>query len=113
MQCWCENRWKLLRRANVNIEYPLFFSLWKSSFHKHDALLGNFFQQRVFLLSFFFFSSYLFDVAQVLHTFYDIIVEILIIPMMEKDIINELENSIVIFVLLYDTCDHRDRKIVD
>lgn len=62
---------------------------------------------------FFFFSSYLFDVAQVLHTFYDIIVEILIIPMTEKDIINELENSIVIFVLLYDTCDHRDRKIVD
>lgn len=103
MQCWCENRWKTATKGpNVNIEYPLFFSLWKSSFHKHDALLGNFFQQRVFLLSFFFFffsSSYLFDAAQVLHTFLRYYYRDINIRMTEKDMINELENSLVISVL--------------
>lgn len=108
MQCWCENRWKTATKGpNVNIEYPLFFSLWKSSFHKHDALLGNFFQQRVFLLSFFFFFF-----PRVIYStqlkcyilFYDIITEILIFEWRRKIwSTNSRIHYLFLYYLLYNT----------
>lgn len=94
---------KLLRKGRTLISSTRYsFPFEKSSFHKHDALLGNFFQQRVFLLSFFFFffsSSYLFDAAQVLHTFLRYYYRDINIRMTEKDMINELENSLFISIL--------------
>lgn len=56
---------------------------------------------------FFFSSSYLFDAVQVLHTFCDIITEILIIRMTGKDFIDELRE------FSYYSVNHRDAKIID